>query len=97
MDWQGTPEDPHGYMKLRDFMSEAAARVAAAGHTDAAERLRVAGSWVGMPSEWMGESALALKTALALDDLPGDLAVDLNDALSAIRTGFQRVGHIPNF
>jgi hypothetical protein len=97
MDWQGTPDDPHGYLKLRSFMAAAAERVDAVGHPDAAKRLRVAGSWVGLPSEWMGESALALKAALALDDLPPDLAAELEDALSAIRTGFSRVGHIPNF
>ena len=82
---------------MRQFVAEAAVRVCSAGYRDAAERLQTASEWVGLPSEWMGEIALALKAALALPDLPADLAEGLDDALSAIRTGFQRVGHIPNF
>ena len=97
MDWSGTPDDPHGYFKLRQFVAEAADRVASAGHPETANRLRIASEWVGMPSEWMGECALALKGALELQDLPGDLATDLDDALSGIRLGFQRVGQQPNF
>jgi hypothetical protein len=45
----------------------------------------------------MGECALALRATLALDDMPDDLRVDLDDALSAIRIGFQRIGDVPNF
>lgn len=96
VDWTGTPEDPHGYFKLRSFMAEAAVRVANAGHEEAADRLRAASEWGGMPSEWMGESAFALRDALALPNLPADLVADLDDALSAMREGFRRVGQIPN-
>ena len=97
VDWTGTPEDPHGYFKMRRFLADAALQVANAGHQQAADRLRTASEWVGMPSEWMGESAFALQDALSLPDLPAGLVADLGDALSAIREGFMRVGHIPNF
>lgn len=88
---------PHGYLKLRRFLAEAATRLAEAGFDDDASRVRIASEWVGLPSEWMGESALALKVAIGRDGLPSNLAADMNDALSAIRLGFQRVGDRPTF
>ena len=97
MDWTGTPDDPHGYLTLRRFLAEAAMRLAEAGFDDDASRVRIASEWVGSPSELMGESALALKAAVRRDGLPSDLAADMNDALSAIRLGFQRAGDHPTF
>ena len=92
MDWSGTPNDPHGYFKLRQFMSDAADRVGDLGLSDTAERLRIAGGWFGTPGEWTGECGVALRDTLACVGLPDKLRADLEDALSAIRVGFQRAG-----
>jgi hypothetical protein len=82
-------------MKLRSFMADVADRVQE--FPKEAVRLRRAGGRMGLPSEFMGGSAVALKAALAIVGLPAELAADMDDALSAIRTGFERVGHKPNF
>lgn len=97
MDWSGTPTDPHGWFKLRDFLASAADAIEGAGYPAEAMRLRGAASSVSMPSEFMGESALALEATLSIPGLPLDLVATLNEALDAIRTGFRRVGDIPNF
>jgi hypothetical protein len=97
VDWNGTSEDPSGYFKLREFVGHAADELSRAGHDAAADRLRDADRFVGLPSEWMGEFAWALKDALAVDGLSPELRNDLNDALAAIRLGFERVGTHPTF
>lgn len=97
MDWSGTPDDPHGYFKLREFMVDAADRVDALGHAEMSQRLRVAGKWIGTPGEWMGECGLALRDALTVERIPNELRADLEDALAAIRVGFQRAGQSTSF
>ena len=59
--------------------------------------MKTAATWVGSPSEWLGESALAIKATLAAQGVPADLAADLQSALDAIREGFRGVGTEPNF
>ena len=56
-----------------------------------------AAGYVGMPSEWLGETALVIKDAIAIRDLPADFVAELQDALDAIRSGFRNVGGHPNF
>jgi hypothetical protein len=78
-------------------MADAADRVDASGYSEMSERLRVAGKWIGTPGEWMGECGLALRDTLAAQGLPADLRADLEDALAAIRIGFQRAGQSTSF
>jgi hypothetical protein len=96
IDWTATPDDPSGYLKLRAFLTSAAERLAALGVATAAD-MKTAANWVGLPSEWLGESAFALKETLAVPDLPADLVEDMQSALDAIREGFRRVGTDPTF
>lgn len=96
LDWTGSPDDPSGYVKLRTFLVAAADRLTALG-VPTADDMRSAANWVGSPSEWLGESALALKATLAVPDLPADFVADLKGALDAIREGFRRVGTEPTF
>lgn len=96
LDLTGTPDDPSGYLKLRSFLS---------GTTDqlesldvaTADQMKAAANWIGSPSEWLGESALAIKATLAAANLPAVLVEDLRSALDAIQQGFRRVGTEPNF
>jgi hypothetical protein len=67
------------------------------GLGEAAQWLRTAMSYVGLPTEWMGETALALNRALLTPNLPARLRDDMKSAVEAIRTGFRRVGSQPNF
>ena len=57
MDWSGTPDDPHGYKKLRSAVDCFAAELVELGMRERADRLRDAQAYIGMPSEWMGEIA----------------------------------------
>ncbi len=62
-----------------------------------ATRLWDTQKFIGMPTEWMGETALALNDTLSSARLPDGLREDMEDAVDAIRTGFRRVGSDPNF
>jgi len=96
IDWTGTPEDPSGYSKMRTFLTGAAERLSALGAATA-DQMQTAANWVGLPSEWLGESALALKATLAVPGLPVNLVEEMQSALDAIREGFRRVGTEPTF
>jgi hypothetical protein len=97
VDWSGSPDDPHGYFKLRDFLIETSDRLALLGESWASERLRDAGESVGLPSEFMGEAGLALRDALTLSNISPTLTADMESALEAIRQGFRAVGTDPIF
>lgn len=96
IDWTGTPEDPSGYFKMRSFLTATAERLSAL-RVATADQMQAAANWVGLPSEWLGESAFALKATLAVPGLPVDLVDDMQSALDAIREGFRRVGTEPTF
>lgn len=96
IDWTGTPEDPHGYLKMRSFLTAAAERLSAHG-VATADEMKAAANSTGSPSEWLGESAFALKATLTVPGLPIDLVDDMQNALHAIREGFRRVGTEPTF
>jgi hypothetical protein len=49
--------------------------------------LRDAQAYLAMPSEWIGEIALAINEVLAGEDLPDRLRDDMEDAVEAIRMG----------
>jgi hypothetical protein len=83
-------------MKLRAFMATTTERLESLGVATSGQ-MRSAANWVGSPSEWLGESALAIKATLAVPGLPDDLVEDLRSALDAIREGFRGVGDEPNF
>jgi hypothetical protein len=96
MDWSGTPDDPSGYFKMRAFL-HAAARQLSDLDAPTADAIRSAADNPSLPSEWLGQAALAIRATLDLPSLPADLRLDLQSALDAIRQGFRRVGDIPNF
>jgi hypothetical protein len=96
LDWTGTPDDPSGYAKFREFMATSAERLESLGLATSGQ-MKTAANWVGSPSEWLGESALAIKATLAAPGVPDDLVDDLKSALVAIREGFRAVGTEPNF
>jgi hypothetical protein len=95
-DWTGTSDDPSGYAKMRSFLTEVAARLTALG-VGTADQVTTAATWIGSPSEWLGESAVAIEATLDVPDLPSDFVEDLNSAFDAIREGFRRVGTEPTF
>lgn len=95
-DWSATPDDPSGYFKFRSFLDELVERLSALG-VATSDQVRAAANSVDLPSEWLGESALAIKATLATPELPVDLVEDLQSALDAIREGFRRVGTEPTF
>ncbi len=95
-DWSGTTDDPSGYLKMRAFLGEVAEKLASLDVATAGQ-VRAAADWVGSPTEWLGESALALKATLEVAGLPDELTKELQEALDAIREGFRRVGDYPNF
>lgn len=97
IDWSGTPDDPQGYFKLRDFLMSTSDRLALLGESGASARVRDAGESVGMPSEFMGQAGVALRDALKLSNVPPPLAEDVKSALEAIRQGFRAVGTDPTF
>jgi hypothetical protein len=96
IDWTGTPDDPSGYVKFRSFLTTATGRLESLGVVTAAQ-MKTAANWIGSPTEWLYESALAIKATLAVPGLPADLFEDLQSALDAIREGFRGVGTEPNF
>lgn len=96
LDLTATPDDPSGYVKLRAFLASTAKRLELLGRATA-EQVNLAARSVDLPSEWLGESAFAIKSTLAIPGLPADLTEDLQSALDAIRTGFRRVGTEPTF
>ncbi|MCP3876833.1 MAG: hypothetical protein GY701_00340 [Sulfitobacter sp.] len=95
-DWSGTPDDPSGYLKMRALLGEVAEKLASLDVATAGQ-VREAADWVGSPTEWLGESALALKATLEVAGLPEELTRELQVLLDAIREGFNRVGDHPNF
>ena len=96
LDLTATPDDPSGYFKFRAFMTTATERLESLG-CPTAERMNTAANSVGLPSEWLRESAIAIKATLAVPGLPADLVDDLQRALEAVREGFRRVGTEPTF
>lgn len=94
LDWTGTPDDPSGYVKLRAFLTSTTERLESLG-VATSDQMKAAANWVGSPSEWLGESALAVKATLAAPGVPDDLVEDLQSALEAIREGFRAVGAEP--
>lgn len=97
VDSSGTPNDPHGYEKLRSAVESFAGELDRLGLAPAANRLRGALRHVGSPSEWMGEIAFALKDVLATDHLPLGLRHDMEEAVEAVRGGFRHGGDQPSF
>jgi hypothetical protein len=77
-------------------MTSAVAQLDALG-ISSAEQMRTAANWAGSSTEWLGESAFAIKATLADPQIPADLVAELLAALEAIRVGFRRVGTEPTF
>jgi hypothetical protein len=97
MDFSATPDDPHGYKKLRSAVDSFARQLQELGLPTLAARLRDSQKYEGMPSEWMGETAFALSDVLATTWLPNRLRRDMDETVEAIRVGFRRVGSTPSF
>lgn len=97
MDFTATDDDPHGYSKLRSTVDLFAHELDRLNAPQLAQRLRDSQQFVGMPSEWMGETALALNDVLASPVPPEQLRRDIASTVEAIRVGFRRVGSKPIF
>ena len=97
VDFTATHDDPHGYSKLRSAVDSCALELERVSAPELAQRLRDSQQFVGMPTEWMGETALALNDVLASPVPSEQLRRDIASTVEAIRVGFRRVGSEPNF
>jgi len=85
-------DDPHGYARLAralDFL----VLEAEAAHIDPAGLNVARRFYGGSPSEFLGESLLALEAILmSLDRLPPSIDAFVEALVAEIRLGFERVG-----
>jgi hypothetical protein len=87
--------DPHGYRRLHDDLRAIEARLDQLGRSELAGHIRDALRFygTGSPSEYLGESRLALQRVLAAGpDLPHELRAAVADQMSLIEQGQQRIG-----
>ncbi len=90
-------QDRHGYRRLHDELRAIEAGLEQLGRSELADYIRNALRFygTGSPSEYLGESRLALQRVLAADpDLPEEFRAALADQLSLIEQGQQRVGGV---
>lgn len=86
--------DQHGYGRLRDALLGFEADLASTGH-HAESRIveRAVHFYVGSPSEFLGESRIALLTTLdSAHNLPPDIAQRMRTVVAEIDEGFRTVG-----
>jgi hypothetical protein len=84
--------DPHGYARLARSLDFLIVEVGEAGADSSG--LSVARRFYGgSPSEFLGESLLALEATLnQADSLPSSVAAFAHALAAEIRVGFQRIG-----
>jgi hypothetical protein len=84
----------HGYQQLHDVLVVMASRLAEAGLNQAAERIGGAAAHYPLspPSEYLGESGLALRRVLDERDVPPQVGADALRWLTTIEQGFRAVG-----
>jgi hypothetical protein len=87
-------EDKYGYVKLKSTLENIADKLNKEGYDDLAnEVLRASKFYGGMPSEFMGESWLALRKVLACKNELSSETFELAESLcKEIKLGFERVG-----
>lgn len=90
------PDDPHGYLRLRNYTAALAATLADAGDDEGAESLQAALSQT-MPSELLGDIGQALRRLLDAGRVPPGERAGALAVLELIREGFRRVGSEPTF
>jgi len=84
--------DPHGYDRLARALDFLVAELRAA-QLDSSGLERARRFQTGSPSEFLGESLLALEAVLRnVDYLPPSVAAFIEALASEIRLGFERVG-----
>ncbi len=87
--------DPHGYERLRDALLSFATELTTTGHNTESEIVDrgVAFYGGGSPSEFLGESRAALRSALgSAHDLPTELRQRMMAVVAEIDEGFRAVG-----
>jgi len=88
-------EDPQGYARLNETLVRFGHRLQLLGDTASAHKIREAAQLYGggSPTEFLGESRLALQSVLAsAQGLPTDLISAMRAVVDEIDDGFQRVG-----
>jgi hypothetical protein len=85
--------DPHGYVRLRDALLGFEVDLASTGHHAESKIVeRAVHFYVGSPSEFLGESRIALLTTLdSAHNLPLDLAQRIRTIIAEIDEGFRAV------
>jgi hypothetical protein len=87
--------DPHGYGRLHRFLLDVEKQLAADGYDAESMRVHQASRFYGggSPSEFLGESRLALLATLnAAPSLPNEFAQRIENVVAEIDEGFQAVG-----
>ena len=88
-------EDPQGYARLSEALVRFGQRLQLLGDTASAHKIREAARLYGggSPTEFLGESRLALQSVLAsAHGLPTDLISAMSAIVDDINDGFKRVG-----
>lgn len=87
--------DPYGYERLRDALLSFATELTTTGHDAESEIVDRAVAFYGggSPSEFLGESRAALRTALAsAHELPTGLQQRMTAVIADIDEGFRAIG-----
>jgi hypothetical protein len=87
--------DPHGYGRLRDLLADVEEALAATHNNREASLVHRAVLFYGggSPSEFLGESRVALEATLAsARDLPVELVSRIRAIIAEIDEGFRAVG-----
>jgi hypothetical protein len=86
------PDDPHGYRRLNQWLDGLSVRLAGLGLLEEAAAARRASQFFGgSPTEFLGESRIALR-AIRAQQLPADLRSEVDQVIDDIDEGFRRVG-----
>lgn len=88
-------EDKYGYVRLKNTLEEIAEKLKEEKQDDLAnDVLRASKFYGGMPSEFMGESGLALKSVLKnKKELSKETVKITENIYNEIVEGFEKVGH----
>jgi hypothetical protein len=88
--------DPHGYDQLFASLIHMGEQLTASGKSKAAERINFATKFygTGSPTEFLGESRLALEAILNEEvNLSGSIVTEIRETLEKINEGFRRADY----
>jgi hypothetical protein len=87
--------DPHGYIQLYDVLLVISSKLRILGRGESADRIFLATQFRGgSPTEFLGESRLALQATLDSErDLPSDIVAEIQNTLEEVNEGFDRAGY----